>query len=114
MKDECAGTPIAEFVGLRPKMYSILTAAGAEACKAKEVKKCVVKKHIRHEQNKEAFFQGKTFHHGMDMVRSQGNQICGLHLNKVPLSPLDTKTSVSTGTSCTSARTNARSRAGIK
>jgi hypothetical protein len=25
MKDECAGKPIIEFVGLRPKMYSILT-----------------------------------------------------------------------------------------
>jgi len=24
MKDECAGTPIAEYVGLKPKMYSIL------------------------------------------------------------------------------------------
>ena len=23
MKDECAGAPIAEFAGLRPKMYSI-------------------------------------------------------------------------------------------
>jgi len=26
MKDECAGTPITEYVGLRPKMYSILKA----------------------------------------------------------------------------------------
>ena len=26
MKDECARTPIAEFVGLKPKMYSILKA----------------------------------------------------------------------------------------
>ena len=28
MKDECAGRPIAEYVGLRPKMYSILEARG--------------------------------------------------------------------------------------
>ena len=28
MKDECAGQPIAEYVGLRPKMYSILEACG--------------------------------------------------------------------------------------
>ena len=28
MKDECAGRPIAEYVGLRPKMYSILEAGG--------------------------------------------------------------------------------------
>ena len=24
MKDECAGTPIAEYIGLRPKLYSVL------------------------------------------------------------------------------------------
>ena len=35
MKDECAGAPIPEFVGLRPKTCSILTAAGVETCKAK-------------------------------------------------------------------------------
>lgn len=26
MKDECAGTPIAEYIGLRPKLYSVLRA----------------------------------------------------------------------------------------
>ncbi|XP_046861507.1 uncharacterized protein LOC124454800 [Xenia sp. Carnegie-2017] len=39
MKDECAGAPIAEFVGLRPKMYSILKADGLEERKAKGVEK---------------------------------------------------------------------------
>ncbi|KAK3755996.1 hypothetical protein QZH41_003339 [Actinostola sp. cb2023] len=29
MKDECAGTPVVEFVALRPKMYSELTTTGA-------------------------------------------------------------------------------------
>ena len=53
MKDECAGRPIAEYVGLRPKMYSILEAGGGNIKKAKGVKKNVVKKHIRHEQYKE-------------------------------------------------------------
>ena len=72
-------------------MYCILTAADAEARKAKGVKNCVVEEHIRHEQYKEALFQGKQFHHGMDMLRSQGHQIYGLHVNKVSLSPLDTK-----------------------
>ena len=37
MKDECAEAPIAEFVGLSPKMYSILKAEGVK--KAKGVKK---------------------------------------------------------------------------
>ena len=72
-------------------MYSILTAAGAEEQKAKGVKKCVVKKHIRHTQYKDAVFQGKMFHHCLSMLRSQGHQIYHLHEDKVSLSPLDTK-----------------------
>ena len=56
MKDECAGRPIAEYVGLRPKMYSIFAAGRGNIKKAKGVKKNVVKKHIRHEQYKEALF----------------------------------------------------------
>ena len=68
MKDECAGRPIAEYIGLRPKMYSILEAGGKNIKKAKGVKKTVVKKHIRHEQYKEALFRKQTFHHGMDVL----------------------------------------------
>jgi len=44
MKDECAGTPIAECVCPRPKMYSILKADEKNIKKAKGVKKNVVKK----------------------------------------------------------------------
>ena len=68
MKDECAGRHIAEFIGLRPKMYSILEAGGGNIKKAKEMKKNVVKKRIRHEQYKEDLFQKQTFRHGMDVA----------------------------------------------
>ena len=91
MKDECAGHPIAEYIGLRPKMYSILEADGKNIKKAKGVKKSVVKKHIRHEQYKEALFSKKTFRHGMDVLRSERHRIYGQHLNKVSLSPFDSK-----------------------
>ena len=91
MKDECAGHPIAEYVGLRPKMYSILEASGVCIKKAKGVKKNVVKKHIRHEQYREALFSKKTFRHGMDVLRSEKHHIYGQHLNKVSLSPFDSK-----------------------
>ena len=91
MKDECAGRPIAEYVGLRPKMYSILEASGCNIKKAKGVKKSVVKKHIRHEQYKEALFEKKTFRHGMDVLRSERHRIYGQHLNKVSLSAFDSK-----------------------
>ena len=91
MKDECAGRAIEEYVGLRPKMYSILEASGACIKKAKGVKKNVVKKHIRHEQYREALFGKKTFRHSMDVLRSEKHHIYGQHLNKVSLSPFDSK-----------------------
>ena len=91
MKDECAGIPIAEYVGLRPKMYSILREDSEQIRKAKGVKKYVVKKHIRHDQYKESLFNNKTFRHGMNMLRSEGHHIYGLRVNKISLCPLDTK-----------------------
>jgi hypothetical protein len=90
MKDECAGKPIAEYVGLRPKMYSIMRADEINIKKAKGITKCVVKKNINHDNYKEAL-KGKVFRHGMNMLRSEKHQIYGLHVNKVSLSPLDTK-----------------------
>ncbi|KAK3784623.1 hypothetical protein RRG08_003431 [Elysia crispata] len=91
MTDECAGRPIAEYVGLRPKMYSILEANGDNIKKAKGVKKAVVKKHIRHKQYREALFEKTTFHHSMDVLRSERHRIYGQRLNKVSLSHLDSK-----------------------
>ena len=91
-KDECEGVPIKEYVGLRPKMYSIITADTAiQFRKAKGVKKCVVKKEITHENYKQSLFEEETFRHGMNMLRSDNHQIYGVHLNKISLSPLDTK-----------------------
>ena len=91
MTDECAGRPIAEYIGLRPKMYSILEANGDNTKKAKGVKKYVVKKHIRHKQYREALFEKTTFHHGMNVLRSERHHIYGQRLHKVSLSPFDSK-----------------------
>ena len=48
LKDECNGRPITEFVGLHPKMYSILEVNEENIRKAKGVQKTVVKKDLRH------------------------------------------------------------------
>jgi len=91
MKDECAGKPISEYVGLRPKMYSILMEDADVIKKAKGVKKYVVKKNMQHNDYKEALFDKKFFRHEMNMLRSYKHQIYGVHVNKISLSPLDTK-----------------------
>ena len=91
MKDECAGRLIVEYVGLRPKMYSILEADGRNIKKAKGVKKSVVRKNIYHDQYRETLLDKKTFRHGMDVLRSERHHIYGQHLNKISLSPFDSK-----------------------
>ena len=93
MKDQRTGgthrwlrRPAAEDV------YSIQRSEEKEIRKAKGVKKCIVKKHHRHEQyNKEALFEKKTHREGMDMRRSECYQIYGLRVNKVYLLPLNSK-----------------------
>ena len=59
--------------------------------KAKGVKKCVVKKQIMHEQYKEALFGKKQLWHGMKILRSEGHEIYGMYVNKISLSPFDSK-----------------------
>lgn len=59
--------------------------------KAKGVKKSVVKKQIRHEQYKETFFGKKQMWHGMNILRSKGPDIFGMPVNKISLSPFDSK-----------------------
>ena len=161
MKDECEGTPITEYAGLRSKMYSVMTegeskmriekikkdfpeteikecscegkkvqaimakdtelvkkimaedaelvkknghpkARVSQCCnmikvdeinvrKAKGVKKNVVKKQIKHEQYKQVLFSKEQMWHGMNILRSEGHEIYGMHVNKISLSPFDSK-----------------------
>ena len=39
----------------------------------------------------DCLFEGKTFKHQMNMLRSHNHQIYGINVNKTSLSPLDTK-----------------------
>jgi hypothetical protein len=48
MKNECGGKPIAEFVGLRAKMYSLLIPIGPDKLRCKGVKKSYIKQNLRH------------------------------------------------------------------
>ena len=59
--------------------------------KAKGVKKNVIKKQIKHEQYKQALFKNEQMWHGMKMLRSDGHEIYGIHVNKISLSPFDSK-----------------------
>ena len=59
--------------------------------KSDGVKKNVVKKQIKHEQYTEVLFEAKQLRHGMNILRSEGHEIYGMHINKISLSPFDSK-----------------------
>ena len=49
MKDELGGKIIRKFVGLRAKTYSYLIEDGSDDKKAKDTKKCVIKRKLKFE-----------------------------------------------------------------
>ena len=55
------------------------------------MKKNVIEKEITHENYKEALFGRKQFKHKMKILRSEGHEMYGMLMNKISISPFDTK-----------------------
>ena len=90
-KDEAAGVPICEFVGLRSKMYSYMKDDQKGGKTAKGIKKNVIKNDIKHENYKQTLFNEEEMHHKMKTIRSQRHQLGSYEINKVSLSCFDDK-----------------------
>ena len=90
-KDEAAGIPIIEFVGLRSKMYSYMKENQKGGKTAKGIKKNVIKNNIMHDDYKETLFNNKQMYHKMKTIRSENHQLGSYELNKVSLSCFDDK-----------------------
>ena len=90
-KDEAAGIPICEFIGLRSKMYSYIKDNDQVGKTAKGIKKNVIKKDITHENYKNVLFNNEQMHHTMKTIRSNNHQLGSYELNKVLLSCFDDK-----------------------
>jgi len=90
-KDECYGRSITEFVGLRPKLYSILEFNGDNIKKAKGVQKTVVKEDLRHELYEQCLDEHKDMKRKQIVIRSRARRRGVYEQNKTRLSPRDTK-----------------------
>ena len=90
-KDESAGIPITEFVGLRSKMYSYMKDNQKGGKTAKGIKKNVIKNNIMHDDYKETLLNNKQMYHKMKTIRSENHQLGSYELNKVSLSCFDDK-----------------------
>ena len=90
-KDEAAGKQIAEFVGLRAKLYSYRVEDSYEEKKCKGVKKAVIKKTITFNDYKNCLFNNKPAMRNMNVIRSHLHTIFTETVNKIALSPFDDK-----------------------
>ena len=90
-KDEAAGIPITEFVGLRSKMYSYIKDNQKVGKTAKGIKKNIIKNNIKHEDYKNVLINNKQIHHTMKTIRSMNHQLGSYEINKVSLSCFDDK-----------------------
>ena len=90
-KDEAAGIPITELVGLRSKMYSYIKDNNNGGKTAKGIKKNVIKKEIQHSDYKDVLFNEKQLHHQMKTIRSNKHILGSYVINKTSLSCFDDK-----------------------
>ena len=94
-KDEAAGIPIIEFIGLRSKMYSYMKDDMKGGKTAKGIKKNVIRKNITHDKYIDVLFNNKQIMHTMKTIRSEKHQLGSFELNKISLSCFDDKRYIS-------------------
>ena len=90
-KDEAAGVPISEFVGLRSKMYSYIKDNNKGGKTAKGIKKNVIKNNITHDDYKSTLLNNDQMYHKMKTIRSENHELSSYEINKVSLSCFDDK-----------------------
>lgn len=90
MKDENCGRIMCEFIGLRPKMYSIDTLESKVIKKAKGVKRTAVES-LNLINYRDCLYKKKIVYKDMYVFRSKMHVIYTQRINKVSLSYLDDK-----------------------
>ena len=85
-KDELNGVKISEFVGLKSKTYSFISADDKEVNKAKGVNK-----KLRHKEYHDVLFNKKVVRHNMKRMQSKLHEIGTYDIFKISLSCFDDK-----------------------
>ena len=102
MKDELNGMILEEFIGPRPKCYSLLFNGFVDENvvvdmdthqqqKSKGTKKSVRSAHIRHAHYKDCLENLKTINVKQNLIKSRAHTIFSIHMNKIALTAFDTK-----------------------
>ena len=92
IKLEMGEDVIQEFIGLKPKMYSILYGEDLkESKKAKGVNRAVVRRTLRHKDYKVSLMEQRRFTHRMRRIGSEKHQLYTYDQSKLTLNPYDDK-----------------------
>ena len=86
MKDELNGIKILEVVGLKSKMYSLISVDYKKVSKAK-----AVNKKVRHKEFVDALFKKNVVRHNMNRIQSKSHMIGNYNVFKISLSYFDDK-----------------------
>ena len=81
-KDELAGFPMKEFIGIRPKSYAYLQDNGKIGKRAKGVKKCVTKKNFRFNDYKECLMNNKKLMRSQQVFKSERHVVGSIQMKK--------------------------------
>ena len=92
MKLETGSEVIHEFVGLKPKMYSLLSGSDVkEMKKAKGVSNSVLKRYLSHKEYVKCLMERKRRMHRQRRIGSMNHQLYTIEQDKITLSPYDDK-----------------------
>ena len=89
-KDELGGKIMKEFCALRTKTYSYLTEDDSETKRAKGVKRCVIKRRLMFENDKDSLFNNETIMRSQLRFKSD-HHVYTEEVNKIALSSSDNK-----------------------
>ena len=90
-KDETNGIPILEFVGLRAKCYSFVTANDKEKKVAKGVPRSAIATQLKHQLYKQCVKTNSQTYTTAQTIQSKNHNIYTTKLTKLSLSPYDDK-----------------------
>ena len=90
-KDEIGGKIMTEFCALRAKTYAFKLDDDTEMKKAKDTKKCIVKREIAYKNYTDALFNDKIIIRPQQRFKSDHHRVYTEEVNKIALSSNDDK-----------------------
>ena len=85
MRDETCGVPIKGFVGLKSKIYTLITEEKHESKKAKDINKNVIDDELKYEDYKNVLFNKSYMRNEMNRIQYKDHNIGSYRTNKISL-----------------------------